>query len=70
MTAYDIPMNQLLTIITNNETAVTLCNNLTDLGDLYKYYYASFVLDPKSKADMLTCIKLALQAKTQEANRL
>ena len=63
-------MSQLLTIITNNETAVTLCNNLTDLGDLYKYYYASFVLDPKSKADMLTCIKLALQAKTQEANRL
>jgi len=70
MTSYDIPMNQLLTIITNPQTAVTLCNNLTDLGDLYKYYYASFILDPKSKADMLTCIKLALQAKTQEINKI
>lgn len=70
MASYDIPLDQLLAIITNQETAITLSNNLIDLGDIYKNYYASFILDPKTKADMLTCIKLALQAKTQEVTKL
>ena len=40
---------------------------LSDKGDIYKNYYASYLQDQRYMAELLTCIKLKLQSKTQEA---
>jgi hypothetical protein len=67
MTSYDISLEDLLFTFTDNNTATRLANILADTGDIYKNYYASYLLDQRYMAELLTCIKLKLQANTQSA---
>ena len=70
MASFDIPLYQLLLTMTDQNTAMVLNNVLIDNNDIYKYYYANFILDPKTTADMITNIKLRLQAYTQKQTEL
>ena len=65
--AYDIPLQSLLSFFVDQPTAVRLGMLLSDKGDIYKNYYASYLQDQRYMAELLTCIKLKLQSKTQEA---
>ena len=67
MAAYDISLDDLLHTFLDDTTATGLSNVLEDKGDIYKYFYASYLSDDNYMADLLTCIKLTLQSKTQEA---
>ena len=67
MTTYDISLESLLFTFTDNNTATRLVNILSDKGDIYKNYYASYLNDQRYMAELLTCIKLKLQANTQSA---
>lgn len=65
--AYDIPLQSLLSFFVDQPTSIRLGMILSDKGDIYKNYYASYLQDQRYMAELLTCIKLKLQSKTQEA---
>ena len=67
MGSYDIPLESLLLSFTDPVTAARLSSILSDKGDIYKNYYAIYLTDQRYMAELLTCIKLKLQSKTQEA---
>ena len=70
MAAYDIPLPELLKYIVgyflDGKDYDKFASLLVDNGDIYKNYYASYILNESTSANMLTTIKLALQTKTQE----
>lgn len=67
MTSYDVPIDILLAYFVDQSTAAALSQLLVDTGDIYKNYYAVFIHDQRYMAQLLTSIKLKLQAKTQES---
>lgn len=67
MTTYDISIGTLLSYFVDQSTAFTLSQLLVDTGDIYKNYYAAFLRDDRYMSQLLTCIKLQLQARTQES---
>ena len=66
MASYDIPLDTLLPYLTDPTIAQRLSTLLQDTGDIYKYHYAVYLNDERHMAELLTCIKLSLQMKTQE----
>lgn len=66
MASYDIPLESLLPYLTDPTIAQRLSVLLQDTGDIYKYHYAVYLQDERHMAELLTCIKLSLQTKTQE----
>ena len=67
MITYDIPLETLIQYFTDQSTANRLCSLLADTGDIYKYHYAVYLQDQRYMAELLTCIKLRLQARTQQS---
>ena len=67
MISYDIPLNTLLSYFVDQNTLYRLSMLLTDTGDIFKNHYAVYLQDQRYMAELLTCIKLKLQSKTQEA---
>lgn len=67
MTTYDIPFQVLITYFTDPNTAARISELFIDTGDIYKNHYAVYLLDQRYMADLLTCIKLRLQRRTQES---
>ena len=67
MVSYDISFETLLSYFADPYTCSELLSVLEDTGDIYKNFYASYLQDQRYMAQLLTCIKLKLQAKTQEA---
>lgn len=67
MISYDIPLETLLFFFVDSASATRLSMILSDRGDIYKNYYAIYLQDQRYMAELLTCIKLKLQARTQEA---
>ncbi len=67
MASYDIPLEVLLSYFVDPATAQRLGMLLNDKGDIYKNYYASYLLNDAYMAELLTCIKLELQKYTQTA---
>lgn len=70
MAGFSIDLNTLLSYFCDPETFNRLSSLLVDKGDIYKNYYGSFILDAKTTAEMITCIKLSLQGKTYEINNI
>jgi len=64
MASYDISLQDLLSYITDYNTATMICNFVTDKGDIYKYYFACYVLDKNTMSGILTSVKLQLQNQT------
>lgn len=67
MYSYDIPLEMLLGYFVDPNTAARLSQMIGDRGDVYKNYYAVYLADQRYMAELLTSIKLRLQARTQEA---
>lgn len=67
MVSYDISLEILLSYFVDPNTAQRLGMLLNDKGDIYKNYYASYLLNDTYMAELLTCIKLELQKYTQIA---
>lgn len=67
MTAYDISLNNLLAYFLDQAKFQRISSLLIDNGDIYKTHYASFIIDQRFSASVLTNIKLKLQSRTQEA---
>lgn len=57
----DIPIGKLLTYLADSQVAAYLSDVLEDCGDIYKYHYARYIMDPATKPDMFTTIKLNIQ---------
>lgn len=70
MAGYDIGLDTLLSYFLTPNMAPIFINLLEDRGDIYKNYYAMFILDQRYSASVLTNIKLSLQAKTVEAMKV
>lgn len=70
MASYDIPLSLLMSYFRDPIEASVLSNLLVDNGDIYKNYYASFILDRQLSASVITNIKLELQGKTQEIYKI
>ena len=66
LTAHDIPMSLMFQYFLEPVSAARMNELFEDCGDLYKNHYASYILDQRYMAELLTCIKLQLQAKTRE----
>lgn len=62
ITSIDIPFNTLMTYLTDQKYAAYLSSILQDNGDIYKNHFASYLLNPITKPDMFTNIKLNIQA--------
>lgn len=67
MVSYDITLDTLLSYFVDYNTATRLSQVLSDRGDIYKNFYAVYLQDQRYMADLITCIKLRLQQRTQEA---
>jgi hypothetical protein len=61
--AHDIPFTSLIYYLTDRNTADYLVSILQDTNDIYKYHYASFLVDPTTRADLFTAIKFDLQSR-------
>lgn len=59
---HDIPMTVLLTYLTDPNIASYLSTILQDAGDLYKYHYGSYIINPSTRAELFTAIKLSMQS--------
>lgn len=70
MAGYDISLHTLLNYFLDANSAARLGSMLADNGDIYKYHYASYILDQRYTANIMTNIKLKLQSRTQEAINL
>ena len=70
MVYYDITIADLLSYFLPQNISVRMIELLQDNGDIYKYHYAIFLQDQRYVADLLTVIKLKMQAKTQEIYQL
>lgn len=66
MAAYDISLETLLDFFLDPMGSLRLKQLLSDNGDIFKNYYAIYLQDQRYMADLLTSIKLRLQARTQE----
>lgn len=55
----DIPFYNLLIAISDENTANFITTYISDAGDIYKNYFASYVYDPATRAQMITKVKLA-----------
>jgi predicted nucleic-acid-binding Zn-ribbon protein len=66
MASYDITLHQLLSYMLDPNSAAIIGNMLVDNNDIYKNYYASYIMDKNTMAGVLTNIKLLLQSKTFE----
>ena len=64
MASYDISLQELLSYITDYNTASMICNFVADKGDIYKYHFASYVLNKNTMSGILTSVKLQLQSQT------
>ena len=67
MGSYDIPMEAMFEFFVSPDVAARLSMLVSDRGDIYRNYYAVYLSDQRYMADLLTSIKLKLQARTQEA---
>lgn len=70
MAGFDIPLDILLYHFLDRNSAHRLSSLLQDNCDIYKTHYASYILDQRYSAGVLTNIKLKLQARTQEAYQI
>lgn len=70
MPAFDISLEGLLQYFCDPVTFNRLNSILLDNGDIYKNYYASYITNPKTTAEMITAIKLELQSMTYEVRNL
>lgn len=62
----DISLYNLLIYLSNPEIATFITSYIVDVGDIYRNCYVSYILDPASKTDMITSIKLKLVAMTAQ----
>lgn len=70
MAAYDISLYDLLNYFLDPFTAQKIGSVLIDNNDIYKNHYASYIMDQRYCAGVLTNIKLNLQSKTQEVSKI
>lgn len=70
VSAHDIPFNVLIYYLTDRPTADYLVSLLQDNNDIYKYHYASYIINPITRPDLFTAIKFEMQsiASDKEAN--
>ena len=66
MASYDISLYDMLNYFFDPATASRISSMLTDIGDIYKTYYASCIIDPRYSAGIITNVKLKLQSLTYE----
>ena len=62
----DIPFHDLLVAISDPNTADFIDTYVDDIGDIYKYHFAKYILDPTTKTQMITIIKLAFVQSTSD----
>lgn len=67
MVSYDIDLFTFLSYVMDQNTAAKISSLISDNGDIYKNYYTVYLIDQRYMADLLTCIKLKLQSRTQQA---
>jgi hypothetical protein len=66
MTVYDITLQELLSYFLAPNVANRMIELLQDNDDIFKNHYAIYLNDQRYMADLLTVIKLKMQAVTQE----
>lgn len=62
----DIPLKELITYLSDQNTADTITTYIAETGDTYKTRFASFILDPSTKPDIITAIKFKFVQLTAE----
>lgn len=67
MASYDISLQEMIGYFVDRNSADYLISVLQDNNDIYKNHYASYIIDQRYSAGVLTNIKLNLQSRTQEA---
>lgn len=70
MAGYDISLQTLLNYFLDPITAQRIGSLVQDCGDIYKNYYAYYILDQRYSAGVLTNIKLSLQSRTVETFKI
>ena len=70
LTTMDIPMFQLLTYLSDQQISEFICNYITDNGDIYKNHYACYILDPSTRPDILTAIRMKFVAMTAQVEAM
>jgi hypothetical protein len=58
LASLDVPLDLLITYLSDDKTSNLICNYVVDTGDVYKNYFASFLTDQSTSADMITKIRL------------
>ena len=64
----DISMNDLFSYILDPMVSELLCNYISDCGDIYKYFFAAYLLNQETRTDMITAIKLKFVSSTTANN--
>ena len=54
----DVPMIYLFAELSDASTATFLCNYISDIGDIYKNHFASYIINSITRTDMITSIKI------------
>lgn len=59
-----IDMHSLITMLSDYQIADLICSYIADNGDIYKYHYASFIVDQNTSTDVLATVRLNFVNKT------
>lgn len=62
----DIPLDQLIAYISDQQTSDFLCQYIEDINDVYKNKFACFLIDDTTSADIITRIRLQFVGATNE----
>jgi hypothetical protein len=66
----DIPFEDLVAYLSDKKTADFISTYISDKGDIYKNYFAKFLVDQTTSADMITKIRLKYVEATIENKEL
>ena len=66
----DFSFDQLIAYMSDNQTAAYVCQYINQVDDVYKNRFASFIIDPATRPDVITAIRFKFVALTVENSEI
>lgn len=70
LTTMDIPFHLLLGYLSDPQITEFITNFIADNGDIYKNHYACYILDPSTKPDIITAIRMKFVSMTAQVEAM
>lgn len=70
LASLDVPLDQLVTYLSDPQTANFITSYIGQVKDTYKFCFANYIIDPSTRPDIITAIRFKFVNLTIENNEL